>query len=74
MVVHPGAEEAGLRLGVGVARGERRQVVVDLGLGAARLEVERPVEPQRLGDLGEQLVDRADADRVEHRLAVGVGG
>ena len=31
------------------------------------------VEAHAVGDLREQLVDRRDADRLEHRLAVGVG-
>ena len=74
MVVHPGADEADLGVGVGVARRERREEVEDLGLREAVREVERAVQAQVGGDVGEQLVDRVDADRVEHRLAVGVGG
>ena len=69
----PGAEEADLGVGVGVARRERRELVEDLGLREPVGELERAVEAQLGGDVGEQLVDRLDADRVEHRRAVGVG-
>ena len=41
VVVHPGAEEADLRLGVGVAGGELAHALVDLGLVEAVGEVER---------------------------------
>ena len=36
-------------------------------------DVELALEAHALGDLREQLVDRGDADRREHLLAVGVG-
>ena len=50
------------------------QVGVDLLLGQPGREVERAREPQLLGDVGEQVVDRGDPDGLEHRRAVGVGG
>ena len=77
MVVHAGAEEAELVLGARVARGELAQVLVDVLLGQARRQLERAAEAHRLGDLAlEQLLDRADADRREHRGEVcgGDGG
>ena len=74
MVVHPGADEADLGVGVGVARRERGEQVEDLGLREPVREVERAVEPQVVGDVGEQVVDRVDPDLGEHRRAVGVGG
>ena len=67
MVVHPGADEAGLGVGVGVARGELREALEDLGLREPVGQLERPVEAQLGGDVGEQLVDRVDADRRQHR-------
>ena len=66
VVVHPGAEEADLLLAVGVARGQRRQSLVDLGLAHPRRQRQRAVEAQRLGDLREELGGRLDADRGEH--------
>ena len=74
MVVHPRPQEAELGVGVGVSLRERGQVVEALGLREAGRQVERARQAQVRGDLGEQVVDRADADRVEHRPAVGVGG
>ena len=74
VVVHPRPEEAELRVGVGVALGERGEMVEALGFREPRGEVEGTAQAQLGGDLGEQVVDRANADRVEHRSAVGVGG
>jgi hypothetical protein len=73
VVVHPRADEAGLGVGVRVAGGERREAVEHLGLGEAVRELERAVEAQLGGDVGEQLVGRVDADRLQHRRPVGVG-
>ncbi len=72
VVVHAGAEEADLRLGIGVARRERAHPLVDLGLAEAVGQVESTVEPDVRGDV-EELLDRGDADRVEH-LATLVAG
>ena len=72
VVVHPSAEETGLRLRVGVARGERREKLVDLGLALAVGQIERAVEPDRLGNLLEQIADRIDPDLGEHLPPVGV--
>ena len=66
VVVHPGADEADLLFGVGVARRQRRQPLVDLGLAHPVGQRQRAAEAQRLGDLLEELVDRVDADRGEH--------
>ena len=75
VVVHPGADEADLPFGVGVARRQCRQALEDLGLAHPLRQVQRAAEPQRLGDLLEELVDRADADRGEHLgPVVGRGG
>ena len=71
MVVHPGADEADLLFGVGVARGKRSEALEDLGLAHPRGQRQRPAEPQRLGDLLEQVLDRVDADRGEHLGPVG---
>ena len=70
VVVHPGADEADLRFGVGVAAGERGQALVDLGLAEPVGQRQRPAQAQRLGDLLEELGGRIDADRVEHLGAV----
>ena len=75
VVVHPGAEEADLRFGVGVTGGERSHPLVDLGLRQAVGQLERAVEPDARGHV-EELLDRGDADLVEHlaTLVVGDGG
>ena len=73
VVVHPGADEADLRVGVRVARGERRQLLEDLGLGEPVGELERAVEAQLGRDVGEQLGRRIDPDLAQHRRPVGVG-
>ncbi len=72
MVVHPGSEEAQLGVRVGVSLRERGQVVEALGLREAVGKVERSLAPKLGRDVGEELVDRLDADRIEHRLAVGI--
>jgi hypothetical protein len=74
VVVHPSAEERDLVLRRDVLRGEVAQVGVDLLLGLAGRQVERPAEPHALGHVGEQLVDRRGPDRREHRAAIVVGG
>jgi hypothetical protein len=48
-------------------------MVEDLLLGQARGQVERPLQSDAGRDLGEQIVDRRDPDRVEHRAAIGIG-
>ena len=60
--------------GVGVARGERAQVVVDLALAHPGGQVERPVEADLGGQLLEKGVHARGADLGEHRLAVGIRG
>ena len=74
VVVHPAAEEGDLVLGGRVAAGQLAQPRVDRLLALALGEVEAAVEPQRLGDRGEELVDRAHADLVEHLPEVVGGG
>ncbi len=74
VVVHPGAEERDLVVGGDVARGERAQVREHLLLRAPLRQVERAIEADALGERLEQLVDRGDADELEHLRAVGVGG
>ena len=69
VVVHARAEEADLLLGVPVAGRQRGQVLVHLLLGLALREVELPAEPNRLRDVREQILQRADADGVEHLAA-----
>ena len=74
VVVHARPEERDLVLGRDVLRGEVAQVPVDLLLGLAGGQVDRPPEPHPFGHVGEQLVDRLRADRREHRAAIVVGG
>jgi hypothetical protein len=73
VVVHPRADEADLLFGVGVARRQRRQPLVDLGLAQPVRQRQRPAQAQGLGDLLEELGRGGDADRVEHLPAV-IGG
>jgi hypothetical protein len=70
VVVHPRPEEADLLLAVPVTGGQGGQVLVDLLLGPARRQVELAAEPHRLRDVRKQVLQGADADRVEHLLQV----
>jgi hypothetical protein len=49
-------------------------VVEALGLGESRGQIERAAEPELRRNIGEQVVDRAHADFLEHRSPVGVRG
>jgi len=49
-------------------------VVEDLLLGHAGRDVERALHAQLCRHVGEQVLDRIDADRPEHLLAVGIRG
>ena len=74
VVVHAGAEEAELGLGVGVARRERAQALVDLASPPCPAGRSSGRSSRTSAGISlEQLVDRAGADRGEHLLAVGVG-
>jgi hypothetical protein len=73
VVVHAGAEERHLVLGGDVLRSEIAQLRVDLLLGLARWEIECAAEPDALGDVGEEVVDRFNTDRRQHLEPVGVG-
>ena len=53
--------------------GELLEVGRQLLLGQRGSEVELATEPDARRDIREELFDRGDADRLEHRLAVGVG-
>jgi len=72
VVVDPRAEEGELTARVGVPLRESGDVRVDLLLGQWRLEAELASETDRLRQVAEELVDRADADRPQHLLPVGV--
>ena len=72
VVVHACAEKRQLAARVGVPLGERGDVLEDLLLRQRRLEVELPPEADSLRQVAEELLDRADADRPEHLLPVGV--
>ena len=74
VVVDPGAEERELLRRVDVLRGELLQVADELRLGERRLEVELTLEANPGRDVAEELLDRRDADRRQHLLAIGVGG
>jgi glycine cleavage system H protein len=67
-----GAQEQELAAGVGVSRRELGEVGHELRLGQGRLDVQLAIEPDRLGDVPEELLDRSDADGGEHRIAVGI--
>ena len=71
VVVHAGAEEAELLLGRAVALGELAEMLVDVLLGAPGRQLERAAEPHGGRDLAvEELLQRGDPDRGEHRLEV----
>ncbi len=73
VVVDPHAQEAELVGRVRVPPRELLEMSHERGLGQRLGHVERPVEAEPLRDLLEQLVDRGDADRREHRFPVGLG-
>ena len=72
MVVAAAAEKADLLAGCDVLAGQRGHVRRQLDLGQRRRNVQRARQPQLGRNLREQLVERTDADRLEHRpLIVG---
>ncbi len=72
VVVEPGAQEERRVAGVGVLRRHPADEAADLDLGHRRRQVRRAAHGLR--DRGKEVVDRLDADRREHRRALGVGG
>ncbi len=66
MVVHSCPEERDLVLGRDISRRQSAQLAEDLLLGEPLVEIQRPAEPKRFGDVGEQVLDRADTDCLEH--------
>ena len=73
MVVHARAEEADFRVGVGVPRGQRAQVLEDVLLGHPVRQIESPVQANVGGDLLEELLGRLSANLREHGHSVGIG-
>ncbi len=68
--IHPGSQEA--HLGQAIATGQPRQLGAHLLLGERRRHV--PGRGTNRGrDVGEQVVDRCDADGVEHPAPIGIG-
>ncbi len=72
VVVHARSEEGQLAARVGVPPGKGGDVVEDLLLRQRGLEIELPPEADSLRQVAEELLDRADADRPEHLLPVGI--
>jgi hypothetical protein len=72
VVVHAGAEEGELGARVGVPPGESGDVREHLLLRQRRLELELAAETNSLRQVAEEVLHRADADRAEHLLPVGV--
>src|SRR6266516_292063 len=72
VVIEARPEERHVRPVVLVLRRELLEVGGELLLGQGRRNVQRPVEANAFGQIGEQLLERLDADRLEHRVAVGV--
>ena len=72
VVVHPRPEERELLRDGDVLRRQLGEVLDELLLRKRRLQGEGTVEAEALRDVSEELVHGRDADRFEHRLAVGV--
>ena len=70
VAVHAGAEEADLR--DPVAAGQASQLRADLLLGERRRDVPR-AGADRGRDVDEEILDRSDADRLEHPRSIGIG-
>ena len=73
MVVGAGAQEAGQLVEVSVLSRQRAQMARQFGLGKRLGQVERLGQADLSGNVREQLVDRRDADGVEHRAAISLG-
>ncbi len=73
VVVHARPEEAGLGVGVPVARRQRRHLLVHLLLREPGGQVDVPPEPDAGRDVGEEVLERVGADGAEHRRQVLVG-
>ena len=67
----PAAEEADLV--DDVLRRELLEVTLQLAFRERRRHVELAAKRNAGRDVAEELLDRGDADRREHRLAIGVG-
>ena len=70
VAVHAGAEEADLR--DPVAAGQASELRADLLLGERRRDVPG-AGADRGRDVGEEILDRSDADRLEHPRSIGIG-
>src|SRR6185503_20625399 len=70
MVVGAAAEEAHGGLGIGVLRRERAQVAHQLRLGQRGRQGQRARQPRLGRDLGQEILDPARADRLQHRALV----
>ena len=70
MPIHACTEEADI--GHEVAAGDARQLGADLLLDEWVGNVPG-AGPHRLGDVGEEVVDAAHADRLEHARSIGIG-
>ena len=66
MVVGAGAGEADQIVGASVGGGQPSQVGKDLHLGDPFGEVQRPVQPDRGGDLIEQRIQPVEPDPGQH--------
>ena len=75
MVVGAAARETDQILSGPIATGEGCEVGQDLLLGYPAGKIQRSLQAEALGDLGEEVVDRGNADRREHlaNVVVGVG-
>src|SRR5207244_8680618 len=73
VVVDPRAEERQLARRVDIAAGEVLEVRDELRLRKRRVERQLAAKADAFGNVAEELLDRRDADRLEHRLAVGIG-
>ncbi len=72
VVVQACAEERHLRADMGVQRGQLLEIGGQLLLGHRGRQLELAPEPHPGRKVGEQLLDRGNADRLEHRAPVGV--
>src|SRR5262249_7263731 len=73
MAIDAGADEARNRARDDVLGGHGGERALDLELALGLREIEQAVEARGSGHIGKERIDRGDADRREHRLAVGYG-
>ncbi len=73
MAVGAGADEKRRRAGRDIPRRHPAEMPLDFELALRGRQVEKALDPLVGGNVDEQVVDRSDADLLQHQRAVGTG-